>query len=123
MVSRSSTPCSAAGRINVRYSSARRHSRASSTGVIGRPACCSGTGPGAVVIEAQEQPGAMTDRGVLTTHLRSDGHTKTSFIVDGGPSSTQTVGHLRMVGRSIPSRGRDDHRRRRGRVQGDRLNG
>jgi len=60
-----------------------------------------GDGAGAAVIEAQEQPGAMTDRGVLTTHLRSDGQHKNKLYVDGGPSSTQTVGHLRMVGKEV----------------------
>jgi 3-oxoacyl-[acyl-carrier-protein] synthase III len=60
-----------------------------------------GDGAGAVVIEAQEQPGAMSDRGVLTTHLRSDGQHKNKLYVDGGPSSTQTVGHLRMVGKEV----------------------
>lgn len=60
-----------------------------------------GDGAGAVVIEAQEQPGAMTDRGVLTTHLRSDGRHKMKLYVDGGPSSTQTVGHLRMEGKEV----------------------
>ena len=60
-----------------------------------------GDGAGAVVIEAQQQPGAMTDRGILTTHLRSDGRHKMKLYVDGGPSSTQTVGHLRMEGREV----------------------
>jgi 3-oxoacyl-[acyl-carrier-protein] synthase-3 len=60
-----------------------------------------GDGAGAVVLEAQEQPGQMTDRGVLTTHLRSDGRHKLKLYVDGGPSSTQTVGHLRMEGREV----------------------
>ncbi len=60
-----------------------------------------GDGAGAVVIEAQDQPGAMTDRGVLTTHLRSDGRHKLKLYVDGGPSSTQTVGHLRMEGKEV----------------------
>ena len=60
-----------------------------------------GDGAGAVVMEAQEQPGAMSDRGVLTTHLRSDGQHKSKLYVDGGPSSTQTVGHLRMVGKEV----------------------
>jgi len=60
-----------------------------------------GDGAGAVVMEAQEQPGAMSDRGVLTTHLRSDGQHKNKLYVDGGPSSTQTVGHLRMVGKEV----------------------
>jgi 3-oxoacyl-[acyl-carrier-protein] synthase-3 len=61
-----------------------------------------GDGAGAVVLEAQEQPGkARTDRGVVTTHLRSDGRHKAKLFVDGGPSSTQTVGHLRMEGREV----------------------
>ena len=60
-----------------------------------------GDGAGAVVIEAQEQPGTMADRGILTTHLRSDGRHKLKLYVDGGPSSTQTVGHLRMEGKEV----------------------
>jgi 3-oxoacyl-[acyl-carrier-protein] synthase III len=60
-----------------------------------------GDGAGAVVLEAQEQPGESTDRGILTTHLRSDGRHKAKLFVDGGPSSTQTVGHLRMEGREV----------------------
>jgi 3-oxoacyl-[acyl-carrier-protein] synthase-3 len=65
-----------------------------------------GDGAGAIVLEAQEQPdkkqpGKSTDRGVLTTHLRSDGRHKSKLYVDGGPSSTQTVGHLRMEGREV----------------------
>ncbi|MBN8977238.1 MAG: beta-ketoacyl-ACP synthase III [Xanthobacteraceae bacterium] len=60
-----------------------------------------GDGAGAVVLEAQEQPGSSSDRGVLTTHLRSDGRHKAKLFVDGGPSTTQTVGHLRMEGREV----------------------
>lgn len=60
-----------------------------------------GDGAGAVVIESQQQPGAMADRGVLTSHLRSDGRHKEKLYVDGGPSSTGTVGHLRMEGREV----------------------
>ena len=60
-----------------------------------------GDGAGALVLEAQEQPGDKRDRGVLTTHLRSDGRHKSKLYVDGGPSSTQTVGHLRMEGREV----------------------
>jgi 3-oxoacyl-[acyl-carrier-protein] synthase-3 len=60
-----------------------------------------GDGAGAVVLEAQEQSGKVTDRGVLTTHLRSDGRHKNKLYVDGGPSSTQTVGHLRMEGKEV----------------------
>jgi 3-oxoacyl-[acyl-carrier-protein] synthase-3 len=60
-----------------------------------------GDGAGAVVLEAQTQPGEASDRGVLTTHLRSDGRHKEKLFVDGGPSSTQTVGYLRMEGREV----------------------
>jgi 3-oxoacyl-[acyl-carrier-protein] synthase III len=60
-----------------------------------------GDGAGAVVLEAQEQPGANADRGVLTVRLRSDGRHKSKLYVDGGPSSTGTVGHLRMEGREV----------------------
>lgn len=61
-----------------------------------------GDGAGAVVLEAEAQPGkATTDRGIVTTHLRSDGRHKAKLFVDGGPSSTQTVGHLRMEGREV----------------------
>ncbi|MES2028397.1 MAG: beta-ketoacyl-ACP synthase III [Pseudomonadota bacterium] len=60
-----------------------------------------GDGAGAVVLEAQTQPGDVSDRGVLTTHLRSDGRHKEKLYVDGGPSSTQTVGYLRMEGREV----------------------
>ena len=60
-----------------------------------------GDGAGAIVMEAQQQPGGVTDRGVLTTHLRSDGRHKSKLYVDGGPSSTMTVGHLRMEGRAV----------------------
>jgi 3-oxoacyl-[acyl-carrier-protein] synthase III len=60
-----------------------------------------GDGAGAVVLEAQQQPGAASDRGILTAHLRSDGQHKSKLYVDGGPSSTQTVGYLRMEGREV----------------------
>jgi 3-oxoacyl-[acyl-carrier-protein] synthase-3 len=60
-----------------------------------------GDGAGAVVLEAQSQPGTREDRGILTTRLRSDGRHKMKLYVDGGPSSTGTVGHLRMEGREV----------------------
>ena len=60
-----------------------------------------GDGAGAVVLEAQDGAGTTADRGVLTTHLRSDGRHKEKLFVDGGPSSTQTVGYLRMEGREV----------------------
>jgi 3-oxoacyl-[acyl-carrier-protein] synthase III len=60
-----------------------------------------GDGAGAVVLEAQQQSGGRDDRGLLTSHLRSDGRHRAKLYVDGGPSSTQTVGHLRMEGRAV----------------------
>lgn len=60
-----------------------------------------GDGAGALVLEAQQQAGTRDGRGILTTHLRSDGRHRAKLYVDGGPSSTQTVGHLRMEGREV----------------------
>ena len=60
-----------------------------------------GDGAGAVVLDAQQQPGTRDDRGILTTQLRSDGRHKSKLYVDGGPSSTGTVGHLRMEGKEV----------------------
>ncbi|WP_192248410.1 beta-ketoacyl-ACP synthase III [Mesorhizobium silamurunense] len=60
-----------------------------------------GDGAGAVVLEAQEGMGGIADRGVLAASLRSDGVHKDKLFVDGGPSTTGTVGHLRMEGREV----------------------
>jgi 3-oxoacyl-[acyl-carrier-protein] synthase-3 len=60
-----------------------------------------GDGAGAIVLEAQEGKGTVADRGVLTTQLRSDGAHREKLYVDGGPSTTGTVGHLRMEGREV----------------------
>ena len=60
-----------------------------------------GDGAGAIVLEAQEGDGTIADRGVLTTSLRSDGTHKEKLYVDGGVSTTGTVGHLRMEGREV----------------------
>ena len=60
-----------------------------------------GDGAGAIVLEATEQPGETSDRGILTSSLRSDGSHKEKLYVDGGPSTTGTVGHLRMEGREV----------------------
>ncbi|CTQ61857.1 MAG: beta-ketoacyl-ACP synthase III [Roseibium album] len=60
-----------------------------------------GDGAGAVVLERTECAGTNDDRGILTSHLRSDGRHKEKLYVDGGPSTTQTVGHLRMEGREV----------------------
>jgi len=60
-----------------------------------------GDGGGAIVIEAGEGIGDPSDRGIISTHLRSDGQYNDKLYVDGGPSSTQTVGHLRMQGQEV----------------------
>jgi 3-oxoacyl-[acyl-carrier-protein] synthase-3 len=60
-----------------------------------------GDGAGAVVLEAQKLNGAGTDRGIIASRLRSDGRFREKLYVDGGPSSTQTVGRLRMDGREV----------------------
>nr|WP_314088114.1 beta-ketoacyl-ACP synthase III [uncultured Shinella sp.] len=60
-----------------------------------------GDGAGAIILEAQEQAGTNADRGVLTAQLRSDGAHRDKLFVDGGPSTTGTVGHLRMEGREV----------------------
>ena len=69
-----------------------------------------GDGAGAVVLRAAEngededefgETGHNRGRGVLSTHIYSDGSTSDLLYVDGGPSSTQTVGHVRMNGREV----------------------
>jgi 3-oxoacyl-[acyl-carrier-protein] synthase III len=60
-----------------------------------------GDGAGAVVLEAERLNGTMADRGILATSLRSDGRYRDKLYVDGGPSSTGTVGHLRMDGPEV----------------------
>jgi 3-oxoacyl-[acyl-carrier-protein] synthase-3 len=60
-----------------------------------------GDGAGAIVLQAMEQPGTREDRGVLTSHLRSDGRHRDKLFVDGGPSTTGTAGYLRMEGREV----------------------
>ncbi|MCV9997490.1 ketoacyl-ACP synthase III [Pararhizobium sp. YC-54] len=60
-----------------------------------------GDGAGALILEAQEGSGTTADRGVLTAQLRSDGAHREKLYVDGGPSTTGTVGHLRMEGREV----------------------
>ncbi|MBT1154016.1 ketoacyl-ACP synthase III [Aminobacter anthyllidis] len=60
-----------------------------------------GDGAGALVLEAEEGEGSIADRGVLAASLRSDGTHKDKLYVDGGPSTTGTVGHLKMEGREV----------------------
>lgn len=61
-----------------------------------------GDGAGAVILEASDEgAGTKADRGILSTHLHSEGAHRNLLYVDGGPSSTQTVGHVRMNGREV----------------------
>jgi 3-oxoacyl-(acyl-carrier-protein) synthase III len=60
-----------------------------------------GDGAGAVVLRGERGKGTNADRGILSTHLHSDGRYYDLLKVDGGPSSTQSVGHLRMEGREV----------------------
>jgi 3-oxoacyl-[acyl-carrier-protein] synthase-3 len=57
-----------------------------------------GDGAGAVVMELGK---AGEERGVLATSLRSDGHYWNKLYTDGGPSSTQSMGHIRMEGKEV----------------------
>ncbi len=58
-----------------------------------------GDGAGAVVLELQDV--AEDGPGILSTHLHADGAHNELLYVDGGPSTTQSVGHLRMKGREV----------------------
>lgn len=60
-----------------------------------------GDGAGALVLAAAEGNGKAEERGVLSTHIYSDGRHNEALYVDGGPGSTRTVGHLRMEGREV----------------------
>lgn len=59
-----------------------------------------GDGAGAVVLEAVEED-AAAGAGIVASRLHADGAQHDLLYVDGGPSSTQTVGHLRMKGREV----------------------
>jgi 3-oxoacyl-[acyl-carrier-protein] synthase III len=62
-----------------------------------------GDGAGAVVLRAEATNGEESSKaqGILSTHLHSDGRHCDLLYVDGGPSSTKTVGHVRMEGREV----------------------
>ncbi len=60
-----------------------------------------GDGAGAVILEAQHGAGNSADRGILATDLQSDGAYNDLLYVDGGVSSTQTTGVLRMQGQEV----------------------
>lgn len=63
-----------------------------------------GDGAGAIIMEARDTEGALGPQdgaGILASELRSDGRHHDLLYVDGGPSTTQTVGHVRMRGRDV----------------------
>src|SRR5579863_3128286 len=60
-----------------------------------------GDGAGAIVLEAQETDGKLASPGIIASQLRSDGRHRAKLYVDGGPSTTKTVGHLRMEGKEV----------------------
>ena len=60
-----------------------------------------GDGAGAVVLEPGEGEGTTADRGVLGFSLKADGSKRDLLYVDGGPSTTGTIGHLRMQGNQV----------------------
>jgi 3-oxoacyl-[acyl-carrier-protein] synthase-3 len=60
-----------------------------------------GDGAGAIVLEASESDGLIGSPGVIASRLRADGRHRAKLFVDGGPSTTMTVGHLRMEGKEV----------------------
>jgi len=60
-----------------------------------------GDGAGALVVQSEPANGDVGERGILSTHLHTDGRYYDLLYVDGGPSSTQTTGHLRMQGPEV----------------------
>lgn len=60
-----------------------------------------GDGAGALLLQASEGTGESSDRGILSTHIYSDGRHHDALYVDGGPSSNGQVGKLRMSGKEV----------------------
>jgi len=60
-----------------------------------------GDGAGAFVLEPREGQGTKDDQGILGFALRCDGSKTDLLYVDGGPATTGTVGHLRMIGNQV----------------------
>ena len=60
-----------------------------------------GDGAGAVVLEPEPGRGTTDDVGLLGFALRCDGNKQDLLYVDGGPSTTGTIGHLRMAGQQV----------------------
>ncbi len=60
-----------------------------------------GDGAGAAVLELGKEGEGRTQRGILASALRADGHFWNKLYTDGGPSTTQSMGHIRMEGREV----------------------
>jgi 3-oxoacyl-[acyl-carrier-protein] synthase-3 len=60
-----------------------------------------GDGAGAVVLKAAEGKGNKADRGVLSTHLHSDGRQHDLLYANGGPSLNQVAGVVKMEGQEV----------------------
>lgn len=60
-----------------------------------------GDGAGAIILQAEESAGTPDDRGILSTDLNSDGQYNDLLYVDGGVSSTQSTGVLKMQGQEV----------------------
>ena len=60
-----------------------------------------GDGAGALLLRGEPGEGTSADRGLLSTHIHSDGRYHDALYVDGGPSLTGTTGHLRMEGKEV----------------------
>jgi 3-oxoacyl-[acyl-carrier-protein] synthase-3 len=60
-----------------------------------------GDGAGAIVLEARDSDGRLASPGVIASRLRADGRHRDKLYVDGGPSTSGTVGHLRMEGKEV----------------------
>jgi 3-oxoacyl-[acyl-carrier-protein] synthase III len=60
-----------------------------------------GDGAGAIVLEARASDGRLASPGLIASRLRADGRHRDKLYVDGGPSTTRTVGHLRMQGKEV----------------------
>ncbi len=63
-----------------------------------------GDGAAALVLQAQEatpQEKPLQQRGVLSTHLFSDGRHRDALYIDGGPSRGGAIGYIRMQGREV----------------------
>ena len=60
-----------------------------------------GDGAGSILLSNETVESLGSDRGILSTHLHSDGRLHDLLYVDGGPSTTGTVGCIRMEGKEV----------------------